>query len=586
MRGWVCVALLLALAAHAEGKRTVAVTYFDVNGGGEDYRALGKGLADMLITDLFAVKSIALVEREKLNVALDELKLAKSPYIDPKSAVKLGKGLSATHLLTGAINVVGGKMRIDARVLEVESGEVKQSKNVEGDAQEFFALEKELVELLVAALDLKPDLKEKAALRKSQTESFDAIRGYSKGLDALDRGDSSAAQAAFAAASKADPAWPALKTALERLNRTLDAADAKAAQGLDQKLEALRPDDPELTKKCEKLSEPEGVPYADRYTAKLQVLTALMKRGLRPEKPRYAGHKIGASKVSHWEADELLSLLGWAGDDPQAIAATPVILEYLVRRYADDPTFVERVDEEVERRWAKQFTRTDFNKAPPKLEGSGDNVDRHRAHYAWLNAHAKAVPLPVGASRDPMASFARLQELLAKERTRRKAEYEAELKRRIAELDTTDNFKAGEQLGDLESAVGEERDRFERIRRRVQLTRWMVEHPALRPMRGTLKQPVYLEESELLGWMTSFDADPDSWPLVPAAGEYLLKKYPDAPYLTSQLRLHLQSIEGRQKDERARGFWEKDVQKEEQRSVADEVHALFKRAGEQGRDWK
>ena len=49
-----------------------------------------------------------------------------------------------------------------------------------------------------------------------------------------------------------------------------------------------------------------------------------------------------------------------------------------------------------------------------EVKGSGDNVDRHKAHYAWLNAHAKAVPLPTGASREPLASFARLQELLEK----------------------------------------------------------------------------------------------------------------------------------------------------------------------------
>ena len=573
-------ALAFALGANAEARQTVAVTYFDVNGGGEEYRTLGKGLAEMLITDLFAVKSITLVERLKLNAALDELKLAKSPYIDPGSAVKLGKGLSATHLLTGAINVVGTRMRIDARVLDVQSGEVKQSKNVEGDAQEFFALEKELVELLVSALQLKPDLKEKAALRKSQTESFDAIRGYSKGLDALDKGDRAGAQVAFAAASKADPAWSALKDALDKLTRQLDAADAKAMLTLDQKLEALRPDDPELYKRCERLSDQEGVPYDDRYLAKLQVLTVVMKRGLKPDKAEYAGKKIGASTRRHWEAEELLSIIGWAGDRPQSIAATPVLLEYLVRKYPDDPTFLERTDEEVQRRWKAMIARADFSQVPP--EGPYGS-QREKAHRAWLNAHAKGVPLPPGLSRDPVAAFARLEELLSKERARRQAEFEAEVKRRFEGLDTKDTKKVSEQLSDLESAIGEHRDRFERMRLRVAVTRWMVDHPSVRPMHGTVEEPYWLEMNELLGWMTSFEKDPDSWELIPPAGEYLLKKYAGAPYLTSQLRLHLKGIEGYRNDNRARRRWEEDVQLEEQRKVAPEVHELFKRAAEVGK---
>lgn len=589
MRGLFLSVALAAVAVSAQPKRTLAVTYFDINGGNDDYKPLGKGMADMLITDLLVLKSLTLVERAKLNLAIDELKLSKSPFIDKATAVKLGKGLAATHMLTGAITVLGTKMRIDARVLDVQSGEVVQGKQVDGESQEFFALEKELVDLLVEALEIKPDLKEKAALRKSQTESFDAIKGYSQGLDALDKGDKPGAQAAFATAAKVDPAWPALKVALESLTRELDAADAKGAQSLDQKLQALRAEDPELFKKVEKLSKPDGVPYGQHYLAGFQVQTALMKKGLKPSKERYAGYKIGASKVEHWEARELKDLVGSFGDEPQALAGAPVLLEYLVRKYSDDPTFLEEVSTEL-RRLKTLIGKADFSKPPPEITGSGENVDRRKAHTAWLNAHAKAVPLPAGLPRDPVKSLARLEELLAKEAARRHAEFLAEIKKRMAALSTTDVKLLTQQLHELTNNISahDSTDRVEGTKLDVAVTRWLIDHPDLRPYNGTPADPSYLELSRLQQLFVRYDNDPDSWELIPPAGQYLLKKFAGAPYLTSQLRLTLDAIESSRKDglERAKKRWAEEVRTDREREAAPEVREAFKRAGEQGRTWK
>src|SRR5215475_8911258 len=105
-------AFLLASAAQA---RTVAVAYFDNTSKDPELEPLRKGLADMLITDLAHLKSIKVVERDRLNEVLKEIKLSKSAFIDPATAQKLGKGLAAEYLMTGGYLVAAGKMRIDAR---------------------------------------------------------------------------------------------------------------------------------------------------------------------------------------------------------------------------------------------------------------------------------------------------------------------------------------------------------------------------------------------------------------------------------------------------------------------------------------
>ena len=86
--------LLLASFLLADIK-TVAISYFDNTSGLEEYNPLSKGLADMLITDLSNVKSIQIVEREKLESLLQEIDLGESKFMDPSTAQKLGKGLGA-----------------------------------------------------------------------------------------------------------------------------------------------------------------------------------------------------------------------------------------------------------------------------------------------------------------------------------------------------------------------------------------------------------------------------------------------------------------------------------------------------------
>ena len=79
-------------ARRARPPPTVAVSYFDNNTGKAEYDPLAKGLADMLITDLGQVRALRVVEREKLNQILAELKLSRSKFIDPKTAQRSARG--------------------------------------------------------------------------------------------------------------------------------------------------------------------------------------------------------------------------------------------------------------------------------------------------------------------------------------------------------------------------------------------------------------------------------------------------------------------------------------------------------------
>ncbi len=273
------LALLLAAATP-----TLAVSYFDNTSKSAELEPMRKGFADMLLTDLGAVKGIKLVERERLESVLQELKLSQTPFIDPKSAQKMGRGLAATHLVTGAFALAGGKLRVDARIVAIGSGQVVASSQVEGKPDEVFDIEKDLADLLVRTLELKLDFAERKALREVPTRSYSAFMSYSAGLDARDRGDAKRAEAAFAAAVAADPEYRAAKSALERLGVVEKRIEREKGSEFDAGFAALDPKAPDVAQKLKTLLDVAGYGYEPEAVARrLRLLDFVLQHELKPE---------------------------------------------------------------------------------------------------------------------------------------------------------------------------------------------------------------------------------------------------------------------------------------------------------------
>ena len=166
----------------------------------------------MLITDLSSIAGAQIVERAKLNLLLDEIELSKSPFIDPATAVKMGRGLGARYIITGSFVSMEPKMRIDARIIDVGSGNIVHSAQVEGPVSEFFLLEKELALTLTEGIGIKLSAKENAKLGRVATDSFEAFSAWSKGLEAMDRGQIEVARRALDKALESDSGFgPAAK---------------------------------------------------------------------------------------------------------------------------------------------------------------------------------------------------------------------------------------------------------------------------------------------------------------------------------------------------------------------------------------
>lgn len=122
------VALVAPAIVQAQAKPVIAVLYFDNNSIGKDhadYDGVGKGIADMLITDMASNPNVRIVERERIQSLLTEQNLTKAGTIDPQTAIRLGKIIGAQYMITGGFMSDGkGTFVLTARAINVENSAI------------------------------------------------------------------------------------------------------------------------------------------------------------------------------------------------------------------------------------------------------------------------------------------------------------------------------------------------------------------------------------------------------------------------------------------------------------------------------
>jgi TolB-like protein len=224
------VGVLLGVVGTARAdEMRVAVMEFTSAAKDPELEALGKGLQSMVTTDLAQVQSLKVVERQRLRDVEAELKLGRSAAVDPKTAAKIGKLAGASHLFGGSFTVVGDKMRIDGRLVAVQSGEVLLAEQIAGEKALFFELEQQLVKRVIDTIGVKLQPKEKAALARPHTADFQAFKKFSDGIQAFDDGKVELALKALNEATAIDKDFKLASLTLEEYERLAAQVRAKAA---------------------------------------------------------------------------------------------------------------------------------------------------------------------------------------------------------------------------------------------------------------------------------------------------------------------------------------------------------------------
>lgn len=203
----VCASLVHAADPAPSRDRTLAILPFENNSitTPETYNPLRSGLSVMLMTELAnSGVSFKLVERDKIRSLIDEMSLGQTGVIDPATAAKMGKLLGAQAIGFGAFMVMDKNVRIDMRIIEVETGALIMAECITGKTTDFFTLERDLAQKIATSMQAK-----EAVAQASSTSSIEAALLFARGVDALEAGKNDAANDFFKKAIKLDKSYQA-----------------------------------------------------------------------------------------------------------------------------------------------------------------------------------------------------------------------------------------------------------------------------------------------------------------------------------------------------------------------------------------
>jgi TolB-like protein len=134
-------------AEPAGGSPSILIAVFpleDLRPSGET-EGLGEVLAEGITDGLSGAPGIRVVERHRLKAVMDEIGLGMSGAVDEKTAIRVGKLLGANHLLLGSFMKFKGQVRVNARVVRTETGEITGTAKVTGKFEDILGLEDKLV---------------------------------------------------------------------------------------------------------------------------------------------------------------------------------------------------------------------------------------------------------------------------------------------------------------------------------------------------------------------------------------------------------------------------------------------------------
>jgi formylglycine-generating enzyme required for sulfatase activity len=115
-----------------DDKKTIGILEIQsLNQAARDYE-LNKVITEMLTTSFVNSNSFNIIEREQLAKVLNEIKLTHSGIVDESSVKIIGRMIGANAIVLGSITKLFEEIRLDIRLVDVESGLILTADSIIG----------------------------------------------------------------------------------------------------------------------------------------------------------------------------------------------------------------------------------------------------------------------------------------------------------------------------------------------------------------------------------------------------------------------------------------------------------------------
>lgn len=171
---------------------------------------IGSGIAETVTADLKKIEGITVIGRERVYEVLRRWHLKNDEEIDTTKATSVGREVGARWIVVGGYQRIEDMLRITARFVDVETGEVIKTVKIDGRMKEIFDLQDKIVYELSRDLDLSLRSGELEGIEQKETDVVEAYEAFVKGDIELFRGSHESLEAAiehFNRAIQLDPKY-------------------------------------------------------------------------------------------------------------------------------------------------------------------------------------------------------------------------------------------------------------------------------------------------------------------------------------------------------------------------------------------
>ena len=217
------------LAGTQGSPRVVAVMPLRFVGSDTTLQPLGRGLAELITTDLARSGQLTVVERARLQALLDEMQLQQSGATDAATNVRAGKIIQAGRIVSGQIMQNEQRLRVDAAIVNTTTSQAAGGAANENTLDMLLEIEKNIVLQLFDSLGVVLTTAERNAIEQRPTRSMQAFLAYSQGLQFEDQGRYGEAASRYQEAVRIDPSFSQASQRSEQATATAAGMQLSAA---------------------------------------------------------------------------------------------------------------------------------------------------------------------------------------------------------------------------------------------------------------------------------------------------------------------------------------------------------------------
>ncbi len=216
--------LLGAQQRNQDTRPGIAVLPFNNGGsygqGKEDFDALERGIAGMMISELSQNPAARVVERQEIQRLLDEQNLSAQGRVDPQTAAKVGKLVGARYTVLGTFIDFYGDFRVDVRLVNTETGEIVKTESERMQRDHMFDIIRNIAARLMKDANLPALQRQASDQRMGRQVPTEALTYYSRALLYSDHGQKDKAVEMFNRAIEIFPGYAEAKDGLQRVQRS------------------------------------------------------------------------------------------------------------------------------------------------------------------------------------------------------------------------------------------------------------------------------------------------------------------------------------------------------------------------------